>query len=66
MKRKFVVEMEIPKGAKIIDCVEYISDAVTSWVGSLHPPGAYGPDDPGNPLFMLNRDSVRVTRLYKR
>lgn len=62
MKRKFIVELEVPEGAKIADVVEYLSDAVASWAGSLRPPGGYDNLDPGDPLFMLNRDSIRVTR----
>jgi hypothetical protein len=37
----------------------YIEDAVTSWGGSLRPPGGYGDDDTGDPMFG-NVDAVHV------
>jgi hypothetical protein len=29
----------------------YVGDAVASWGGSLRPPGGYGDDDTGDPMF---------------
>lgn len=56
----FLVEFDQPEGANISDCRAYILDAVSTWRGSLRPPGGYGDDDPGDPLFNLDGDTVRV------
>lgn len=64
MKKQFLVELEVPEGAKIADCIEYITDSVRSWGGSLRPPGGYDVDDTGDPFFSLDRDSVKVKRHY--
>jgi hypothetical protein len=61
-KRHFRVTMEVPDGASIADCKEYILEAVSSWGGSLRPPGSYSEGDPGNPFFSLNRDTLKVTQ----
>lgn len=37
----------------------YVGDAVASWSGSLRPPGGYGDDDTGDPMFG-NVDVVHV------
>jgi hypothetical protein len=63
-KRQFIVEMEIPEGATVGDIKEYIEDAVGAWCGQFRPPGGYGPDDPGDPRFMIDRDSIKVKRHY--
>lgn len=63
MKQKFIVELEIPDGADFEDCVQYILDAVSTWRGALRPPLSYGDDDPGDPMFGLDRDSVSVSRI---
>lgn len=65
MKRQFKVTLEVPEGATIADCKEYILDSVQTWCGALRPPFACGDNDPGNPMFGLNRDSVRVVQVRK-
>lgn len=61
-RRTFKVTLTIPEGATITDAKAYILDAVSSWHGSLRPPGAYGElEDPGDPMHGLDGDSVDVT-----
>jgi len=61
--KSFRVRLTIPDGATVADCRDYIKDAVRSWCGGYRPPGAMGPDDDGDPLFDLDKDSVRVMLL---
>lgn len=61
-KLSFVVTMEQPDGALVEDCRSYIFDAVSTWAGSLRPPGAYNEHDPGDPLFSIDRASIKVRR----
>jgi hypothetical protein len=61
-KLSFTVSMTRPDGALIEDCRAYIQDAVSTWHGGLRPPGGYGDDDPGDPMFKLDSDSVKVKR----
>jgi hypothetical protein len=60
MKRAFKVTLEIPKGATVADCRAYIEDWVGSGCGAHRPPGSYGDDDPGDPMWGLDRDSIKV------
>jgi hypothetical protein len=48
---EFIVSIEQPEGASITEVKNYISEAVSTWSGSLRPPGAYGQHDPGDPLW---------------
>jgi hypothetical protein len=57
-KHKFIIEIELPEFVNIIGMKNYIHSSVSSMCGSLHP---Y--DDP---LFDLNRDSIKVTHLTKK
>jgi hypothetical protein len=57
---KFLVSLERPDGASIEDLREYIAEAIAVYRGSLRPPGGYDDDDPGDPLFMLDRDKIKV------
>lgn len=61
-KLSFVVTMKQPDGALVEDCRTYIYDSVSTWAGSLRPPGAYEENDPGDPLFSLDRESIKVRR----
>ncbi len=65
MRRKFLVELEVPEGAKVTDCATYIREAVATWAGSLRPPCSYDDNDPGDPMFNLDRTSIIVKRHYK-
>lgn len=60
------VRARVPNNVTMEEFREYVLDAVASWRGSLRPPYSYDDDDPGDPLWGLDPDSVRVTRLYKR
>ncbi len=48
---RFVVTVPAVPGASPKDHRDYIVDALKSWGGSFRPPGGYGEDDPGDPLF---------------
>jgi hypothetical protein len=47
----FTVEFELPHGASMVDCVDYIETALKSECGIRHP------DDP---MHDFNRKSVKV------
>lgn len=69
MKRKrveFMVSLVPPDGATPSMLREYIEDAVGTWCKSFKPPGADPEDPEGNPLFDLDRDTIRVSRLSRR
>lgn len=55
------LSMDIPEEATREDCLAYVVEAVMSWKGQCRPPGAYGDDDPGNPMFGLDGRSVRAS-----
>ena len=55
MKKKFTVEMEIPKGAKVSDVKMFVMRAILSYPGSL---------DPRDPMSELRKSSVKVTSAY--
>lgn len=65
-KRSFKVTLEVPKGATLADCTEYILDAVSTWRGQLRPPTSIDDNDPGDPMWPLDGDTVKVTRLTNR
>lgn len=54
------VEAQLKKGVAKREFLSYVEDAVTTWCGSLRPPGAYSEADPGDPLFDLDTTTVRV------
>lgn len=51
MRRRIVLSVDAPPEADDNDIANYIADALGSWGGSFRPPGAYGEDDDGDPLF---------------
>jgi len=57
---KIVVEVDVPEGCTKTDIKEYVLDAVCTMKGSYRPPGGESPSDPGDPMFDLDADSVRV------
>jgi hypothetical protein len=59
------VTFKLPPGALIDEAVLYTLDAVSTWKGSLQPPNAYGDGEPGDPMFNLDSDSVRVRYLCR-
>ena len=56
---KFVVELELPVGARAAAAIEYINASVRAWRGSLFPGDEF--DEP-DPLWDLDPDTVKVTR----
>jgi len=55
-----MVELDPPENTTPEMIGSYIADAVSTWKGSLRPPGSESPSDPGDPLFELDGDSVKV------
>ena len=69
MKEKrveFAVAFTIPPGAKVVDCVQYVEEALSCYRGSLRPPGSYNVNDPGDAMFGLDRDTIVVKRFLKK
>ncbi len=64
-RMEFKVSLIPPDGAKGRDVREYIEDAIASMKGCLKPPGVDEKDPDGNPMFNLDGDSVKVTRIRK-
>lgn len=60
-KLQFLVEIAQPEGASVADVKAYVEDAVSTWCGSLCPPGGYDECDPGDPLWGIGR-TVKVKR----
>ena len=65
MKISINVSFEIPKGATIQNCVDYVEDAVASMHGSYRPDGWDGGGGEGDPLFYLDRDTVKATYIRR-
>jgi hypothetical protein len=63
MRRQFLVTLDVPDHATIGECSAYVLDAVASWRGQCRPPGSYDDNDPGDPMFGLDPDSVHVVRV---
>ncbi len=62
----FVVSFIQPRGANIEACRSYVEDAVTTWRGQCRPAGSYNDNDPGDPMFDLDANSVKVRRYNAR
>jgi hypothetical protein len=58
----FTVSFLLPEDATVAEAREYVADAVSTMKGCYRPPCALGPDDPGDAMFCLDGDSVKVTR----
>ena len=56
----FTVSFPLPRDATARDARDYVLDAVSSYCKGCRPPGAYDEHDPGDPMFDLDRDTVRV------
>lgn len=63
MKLEFRITLTRPPRATIAEVRDYILEAVQSYRGGLHPPFAEDENDPGDPLFELDRNSVKIVRL---
>ena len=67
MKRVTVqVSFEVPSPTRKTDCSDYVRDAVGAWRGQLRPPDADGPATPGDPMWYLDPESVRVRHVSKK
>lgn len=60
---QLVVSFVRPKGATIEEMIAYVDDAVSTWTGQCRPPCALSDDDPGDPMFGLDQNTVKVRRL---
>jgi hypothetical protein len=59
-RAQFTVSFVMPPGATLKEAKEYIVDAVASMKGSYRPPASYDETDPGDPMFRLDGDTVKV------
>jgi len=67
MRKRFIVELELPEEASYTDALFYIGDAVATWRGSLRPDAADGDLwSEGDPMWYLDPDSVKVIRYTRR
>lgn len=64
-KVRFRIEFDLPPGADADDAEECLVSHVVSMGGDRRPPGGYGENDPGDPMFGLDRDSIAVQRLKR-
>lgn len=62
----FKVELTVPDGVTIDQLKTYVLDSVSTMKGSCRPPGGHGPNDVGDPLFLLDADSIKVSRMHPR
>lgn len=56
----FIVSLEAPPDASRQAVKDYILAALSSWNGSLRPPASYDDNDPGDPMFSLDTDTIEV------
>lgn len=56
----FCVTFRLPRDCSIRRARDYVEEAVAGWRGGLRPPGSYGEDDNGDPIFNLDPATVRV------
>lgn len=63
---EFKVSLPLPVGATLADAQEYILEAVQTWRGQLRPP-SYDEIviDDGHPMYYLNYQRVKVTRIRR-
>lgn len=63
----FAVEVSVPEEATEAETKEFVLEAVSAWPGQCRPPGAYGDDDPGDPMRDLGVVSIRnMARMKQR
>jgi hypothetical protein len=62
----FTVTFKKPAGASVEDCRSYVEDAVATWRGQCRPPGGHGDDDPGDPMWGLDWETVKAKRAFMR
>jgi hypothetical protein len=59
----FKVSFDLPDGASVALARDYLNEAVATWHGSLRPPGGYHENDPGDPFFLFDRHSIKITQV---
>lgn len=64
-KVRFKVEFDLPGDARISEAREYVEAAIHSYAGGLKPPGADESDPRGNPMFDLDRTTIRITKMNR-
>lgn len=57
---EFRVSFLLPEGALVRDAKAYVIDAVHTMNGCYRPPGSYDDNDPGDPMWGLERESIEV------
>lgn len=57
----FAVTVRVPDWATEAETRAFIADAVGTWPGQCRPPGAYGDEDDGDPMWFLKLASVKNT-----
>ena len=65
----FTVSFKKPAGASVEECRAYVEQAVATWRGQCRPPGSLdepGCDDPGDPMWGLDWETVKVRRAFNR
>lgn len=67
MRKRFIVELELPEEATYREALAYIEEAVAAWRGQLRPPGSYdNPNELGDPMWYLESNLVKVIRYTRR
>jgi hypothetical protein len=61
----FVVSFDLPVGCSIAHARHTLESHVKYMGGDKRPPGSYGEDDPGDPMFDLDRESISVIQNRK-
>lgn len=57
----FTVSFEKPPRATLKEVKAYLYDAVGTMKGCYRPPGGYGDNDPGDPMWDLDYKTIRVS-----
>lgn len=61
-ERSYIVRLTVPDLATNVDVIAYIDDAIRSWRGQTRPPLSYSDNDPGDPMWELDPETVKVRR----
>lgn len=62
----FTVSFDRPDGCTVAEAQETLRNHLSSMGGDLRPPGGFGSDDSGDPMFGMDRSTIKVTRQKKR
>lgn len=64
-RAKYRVEFDIPEDASREEVEECLVSHLLSMGGDRRPPGGYGDNDPGDPMFGLDRQTLFVSKLRR-